>query len=141
MTPEQIALVQHSFRAVVPIKDAAAAIFYRRLFALDPGLEPLFAHSDMADQGRKLMAALSFVVNGLTRAETILPTVQVLARRHVGYGVRDDHYATVGQALIGTLQEGLGGAFTPAVCDAWLAAYTLLSGVMIAAASERPEAA
>ena len=136
MTPEQISLVQESFRSVLPIKDEAAAIFYRRLFAIDPGLQPLFAHTELTDQGRKLMAALTFVVNGLTRPETIVGTAQVLAQRHVGYGVRDEHYASVGQALIETLQECIGNAFTAHVRDAWIAAYTLLSGVMIAAAAE-----
>jgi nitric oxide dioxygenase len=136
MKPSQIALVQDSFRAVLPIREAAAAIFYRRLFAIDPALRALFPQSDMAEQGRKLMTALAFVVNGLTRPETIVGTAEALARRHTGYGVRKEHYASVGQALVETLEEGLGSAFTPAVREAWIAAYALLSGVMIAAASE-----
>jgi hemoglobin-like flavoprotein len=140
MTPQQIETVQQSFRTVVPIKEAAAVIFYRRLFELDPTLQSLFAKTDMARQGAMLMAALGFVVQGLTHAERILPAVRELAVRHVGYGVRDGHYATVGAALLGTLEEGLGDAFTQEVREAWAAAYALLSGVMIAAASERAAA-
>jgi hemoglobin-like flavoprotein len=140
MTPSQIETVQQSFRAVVPIKEAAAAIFYRRLFELDPSLRPLFANADMAAQGAKLMAALAFVVQGLTNAERILPAVRELARRHVGYGVREGHYATVGTALIGTLGEGLGEAFTHETREAWAAAYALLSGVMIEAMAARAAA-
>jgi nitric oxide dioxygenase len=136
MTPDQIRLVQESFRAVVPIRDEAARIFYDRLFALDPALRPLFWHADMSKQGNKLMASLGFVVGGLHRAETILPDVRALARRHVGYGVRDSNYATVGQALIETLETGLGAAFTPEVRDAWSAAYGLLASVMQQAAAE-----
>lgn len=136
MTPDQIRLVQESFREVVPIKDAAAALFYEKLFAIDGSLEALFRETDMKKQGAKLMAALGFVVHGLSRAETMLPAVQDLARRHVGYGVEEQHYATVGQALIETLEAGLGEAFTREVRQAWVAAYGLLAGVMIEAARE-----
>lgn len=133
MTPQQISLVEESFRAVFPIREAAAAIFYRRLFALDPDLRRLFAQTDMNDQGRKLMASLAFVVGGLKNVETIVPAVEALARRHVGYGVTGGHYKTVGTALVETLDEGLGDAFTPHVRQAWIAAYALLSGAMLAA--------
>lgn len=136
MTPDQIKLVQDSFREVVPIKTAAAALFYEKLFAIDGSLKRLFRETDMSKQGAKLMAALGFVVHGLSRAETILPTVQGLARRHVGYGVEERHYPIVGQALIETLEAGLGEAFTAEVRGAWAAAYGLLAGVMIAAARE-----
>jgi hemoglobin-like flavoprotein len=136
MTPDQIHLVQDSFRSVVPIRDAAARIFYDRLFTLDPALRPLFASSDMSRQGNKLMASLGFVVGGLHKPETILPDVRALARRHVGYGVQDSHYATVGQALIETLEIGLGAAFTPQVRDAWICAYALLASVMQQAGAE-----
>ncbi|RWI92156.1 globin family protein [Mesorhizobium sp.] len=136
MTPDQIRLVQDSFREVVPIKEAAAALFYEKLFAIDASLKGLFRATDMSRQGAKLMAALGFVVHGLSRAETNLPAVQDLARRHVGYGVEEHHYPIVGQALIETLEAGLGEAFTPQVREAWQAAYGLLAGVMIAAARE-----
>ncbi|MDG4910578.1 globin family protein [Mesorhizobium sp. WSM4898] len=136
MTPDQIRLVQDSFREVVPIKEAAAALFYEKLFAIDASLKGLFRATDMSRQGAKLMAALGFVVHGLSRAETILPAVQDLARRHVGYGVEEHHYPIVGQALIETLEAGLGEAFTPQVREAWQASYGLLAGVMIAAARE-----
>jgi hemoglobin-like flavoprotein len=136
MTPTQIELVQNSFRSVLPIRDEVAADFYRRLFIIDPALKPLFSHAGTADQGRKLMTALAFVINGLGEPDVIVGPVQTLARRHVGYGVRVEHYASVGQALIKTLEEGLGDAFHSSVRDAWLAAYAALSEIMIAAATE-----
>jgi nitric oxide dioxygenase len=139
MTPTQIALIQDSFRRILPIRDEAAAIFYRRLFIIDPELKPLFSHAEMAGQGRKLMAALAFVVNGLGEPDVIAGPVQALARRHLDYGVRAGHYASVGRALIGTLEEGLGDAFHPPVREAWLAAYGLLSDIMIAVATERAQ--
>ena len=136
MTPDQIKLVQESFREVVPIRETAAALFYEKLFAIDGSLRALFRETDMKKQGAKLMAALGFVVQGLSRAETVLTIVQDLARRHVGYGVEEHHYPIVGQALIDTLEAGLGEAFTPQVREAWAAAYGLLAGVMITAARE-----
>jgi hemoglobin-like flavoprotein len=135
MTPEHIALVQRTFADVLPMADAAAALFYERLFTLDPTLRSLF-HSDMHEQGRKLMAVLQLAVAGLSRLEELVPIVQALGRRHHGYGVRDAHYATVGAALLWTLQEGLGERFTPEVQAAWTSAYTLLADSMRAAAEE-----
>ena len=135
MTPEQIALVQTSFAQVLPIADTAAALFYSRLFELDPALKPMFK-GDMQEQGRKLMTMLRVVVNGLTRLDQLVPAVQELGRRHARYGVQDRHYDTVGAALLATLHAGLGDAFTPEVAAAWAAAYSLLAETMKAAASE-----
>src|SRR5262245_21873099 len=135
MTPEYIALVQPTFADVLPMADAAASLFYERLFTLDPTLRSLF-HSDLHEQGRKLMAVLQLVVAGLSRLEELVPIVQALGQRHRGYGVRDAHYATVGVALLWTLQEGLGERFTPEVQAAWTSAYTLLADTMRAAAKE-----
>ena len=134
MTPEQIALVQTSFAQVVPIADTAATLFYRRLFELDPALRLLFP-SDLTEQGRKLMTMLRVVVTGLSRLETIRPAVEALGRRHVAYGVTEAHYATVGAALLWTLAQGLGEAFTAETAAAWGAAYTLLAETMQAAAA------
>jgi hemoglobin-like flavoprotein len=133
MTPNQIDLVQSSFAKVVPIADVAADLFYARLFEIAPEVKPLF-RGDMREQGRKLMTTLGVVVSGLKNLEAILPAAKVLAVRHVAYGVAAAHYKPVGEALIWTLDKGLGEGFTPAAKEAWLAAYGALSGVMIAEA-------
>jgi len=135
MTPDQIALVRQSFAKVLPIRDAAAALFYDRLFTLDPSTRPMF-RGDLKSQGAKLMAAIGAVVRSLDRIDTMLPTIRDLARRHVGYGVRNEHYAAVGSALLWTLEQGLGADFTPEVRDAWATAYGMLSAAMIEAASD-----
>ncbi len=132
MTPEQITLVQSSFAKVAPIAPEAARLFYDRLFTLAPEVRPLFK-GDMAEQGRKLMAMLGTVVGGLTRLDTIVPAAQRLAERHVAYGARLEHYPVVGAALLDTLALGLGDAFTEDTRAAWVEAYALLSGVMVAA--------
>ena len=133
MTPIQIDLVQSSFAKVAPTSDTAAALFYGRLFEIAPELKLLF-RDDMAEQGRKLMMTLGVVVNGLKNFDAILPAAKALAMRHVGWGVKAADYAPVGEALIWTLDKGLGPDFTAEVKNAWLAAYGALSGVTIAEA-------
>jgi len=135
MTPEQIKLVQDSWAKVVPISETAAELFYGKLFELDPSVRAMFK-GDMKEQGRKLMAILNTAVNALTKLETIVPAVQDMGRRHVDYGVKDEHYDTVGEALIWTLGEGLKDDFTDETKGAWLAVYTLVATTMKEAAAE-----
>ncbi len=135
LTPAQKTLVQESFATIAPIADDAAVLFYRRLFEIDPSLEPMFK-GDMAEQRRKLMQMLAMAVKGLDRLDQLVPAVQELGRRHVGYGVIDEHYNTVGAALLWTLETGLGAAFTPEVKDAWATVYGILASTMQEAAKE-----
>jgi nitric oxide dioxygenase len=129
MNMHQIALVQESFARVKPHSADAAATFYSTLFAQDPSLRSLFK-TPLEQQGEKLMTMLAVAVSGLNRLEAILPAVEALGRRHAGYGVAPDHYATVGSALLATLRGALGDEFTPEVEGAWTTAYTLLAGAM-----------
>lgn len=133
MDTKQVTLVQESFKKVAPIADAAAEIFYARLFELDPDLKKLFK-SDMKEQGKKLMATLGIVIAGLDRPEAIIPAAEKLARKHVDYGVKTEDYTTVGNALLYTLKQGLGEAYTDEVRKAWIAAYKVLADVMKKAA-------
>jgi hemoglobin-like flavoprotein len=140
MTPDHIAVVQERFQKIVPIVDQAAELFYKNLFILDPRLRGLFP-SDMQAQGRKLMHMLGLAVHGLTTPDALIPAVQELGRRHVAYGVEEEHYDVVGKALMLTLEQGLGADFTSQVREAWFATYELLSGVMKQAAYSKAEAA
>jgi nitric oxide dioxygenase len=140
MTPEQIKAIQQSFAKVAPISEQAAGLFYGRLFETDPALKSLF-HGDMKEQGRKLMATLAIVVNNLNDIGAVLPAASALAKRHVGYGVKPAHYTPVGEALLWTLQQGLGAAWTAELATAWSTAYGVLSEYMIAEAYGRSAAA
>ena len=133
MTPTDIDRIRASWAAVEPIADTAAGLFYGRLFELDPAIERLFRRTDMPAQRKVLMQTLTVVVKSLDKLDQIVPAVQALGRRHAGYGVREEHYATVGEALLWTLEQGLGDAFTPDVRSAWTTAYTTLATVMIEA--------
>jgi hemoglobin-like flavoprotein len=127
-------LIRVSFAAVKPIADTAAALFYGRLFDLDPSLRPMFKR-DLEEQGRMLMQVIGVAVASLDRVETLVPVLHDLGRRHGDYGVRDEHYGTVAEALLWTLQTGLGGKFTPDVRDAWVTVYGVLAGTMQAGAA------
>jgi hemoglobin-like flavoprotein len=107
MTPEQVTLVQHTFAELVPAADEAAEAFYGRLFEVAPAVQPLFS-GDMTEQRRKLMASLAVVVRGLSDLPSILPAASALAKRHVGYGAKPEHYPLVGEALLWTLARALG---------------------------------
>lgn len=140
MNPAQIKLVQESFAKVAPISEQAAVIFYDRLFEVAPSVKAMFP-AEMKEQRKKLMATLAVVVNGLGNLESILPAASALAKRHVGYGAKPEHYPVVGGVLLWTLERGLGDAWTPDVAAAWTAAYGTLSGFMISEAYGRAQAA
>jgi hemoglobin-like flavoprotein len=133
MTPQQIQHVRTSFALVAPIADQAAALFYANLFDADPSLRPMF-RSDLGHQGERLMAMIGAAVGLLDQPQRLMPALHALGARHAGYGVREPHYATVGQALIQTLSQGLGDAFTPEVAEAWAAMYGVVSREMHRAA-------
>jgi hemoglobin-like flavoprotein len=133
MNSTQIDLVQESFALVAPIAPVAADLFYTRLFELDPSLSHLFP-ADLTEQKKKLMTMLQVAVASLRKPDQLVPALQNLGRRHGGYGVQDSHYETVGAALIWTLEQGLGSAFTPEVREAWVALYTVVATTMQEAA-------
>jgi hemoglobin-like flavoprotein len=137
MTPEQVKLVQDSFAKVAPIADKAADLFYDRLFVIAPEVRSLFP-DDLSAQKKKLMQMLTTAVTNLHQVEKIVPAVQDLGRRHVGYGVSAKHYEPVGAALLWTLEQGLGPAFTAEVKEAWTVTYTTVADVMKAAAAQVP---
>lgn len=137
VTPEDVSLVQSSWAKVAPISDTAADLFYGKLFELDPTLKALFPE-DMTEQKKKLMQTLAVCVNGLSDLGEIVPAVKALGQRHVGYKVKDEHYETVGTALLWTLGQGLGDDFTPETEAAWTGVYTVLATTMKEAAAEVP---
>src|SRR5215467_10244788 len=140
MNPSQVKLVQESFAKVAPISEKAAVIFYDRLFEVAPSVKAMFP-ADLTEQRKKLMATLAVVVGGLSNLNSILPAASALAKRHVAYGAKPEHYPVVGSALLWTLEKGLGNSWTPEVASAWTAAYSALSDFMITEAYGRPQPA
>src|SRR5688572_19466764 len=141
--PEQVAELRRSWQLVAPMADETTQLFYTRLFELDPSLRTLF-HAEPAVQRRKLMDALTFVVANADRADELRPMLAALGERHVRYGVRAEHYAVVGEALLWTLDQGLGALRTTEARDAWVATYefvaTAMRGVPVAHGEEAQHA-
>ena len=135
LSTDDIALIRASFARVVPIQDAAADLFYDRLFAVSPKLRELFP-ADLREQKRKLIQMIATAVGGLNDLDKLVPAVKGLGARHSGYGVTATHYKIVGEALLWTLERGLGDDFTPEVRSAWAKVYRVLSTTMQAGAAE-----
>jgi|SRR6185312_11994415 nitric oxide dioxygenase len=138
MTPEQVQLVRLSFTKIMAVKMDAARCFYDRLFAIAPEVRPMFSN-DIESQARKLMDTLAIAIGSLRDPSLLNRVLDGLAARHVGYGVRDEHYTKVGEALIWTLEKSLGDDFTPQVKSAWTSLYAAIATQMRGAA--RPKAA
>ena len=134
MNDHTIALVRESFDLVEPIAPQAAALFYRNLFDADPSLQRLFK-GDMAVQGSRLMQMIALAVAQLDNPDVLMPALRGLGQRHAGYGVRDADYDSVGAALLKTLSQGIGVAFTPEVEEAWTEVYGEVAGTMKEAAA------
>ena len=130
MTPDQIKRVQKSFEKVEKISDTAAELFYGKLFEIAPEVQPLFK-GDMKEQGKKLMTMIGIAVKGLTNLEALVPAVQQLGERHKGYGVKPEHFTVVGEALLWTLEQGLGDDWNEDLKTAWATTYGVLADTMI----------
>ena len=137
MTPEGERLVRETFPMLERASVEAARVFYQRLFTLDPAARALFDGVDMEAQGRKFVAMLGSIVRSLDRAPRLVADVAALGRRHAGYGAGAEHFASVGAALVWTVQVMLGPACTPEVRTAWTEAYSLIAAVMRRAAESR----
>jgi nitric oxide dioxygenase len=135
MSPDQLELVRLSFAAAAPHADELTAVFYRRLFTTAPEARTLFP-DDLSEQRKKLAAALATIVEATARPDQLVPYLQRLGRRHVGYGAVAEHYPVVADTLKATLAELLGPAWSPSLDDAWSAALDLVSTVMLQGAAE-----
>ena len=136
MLPEQLDLVETSFAVFYPSAlEAFAVHFYDNLFALEPDLRARFP-SDMREQRLKLMTMLNIAVNGLRHPTSLTPILANLGQLHNRMGVGGMHYQTMGAALQTTLQQHLGARYTPAIANAWMAAYTAITRMMEAELAE-----
>ena len=130
ITPAQVELVQSSFQHVLPIADVAGMLFYERIFTLAPEARALFG-DDIALQASRTMAAVKTAVDGLGDIDHVAPFLVRLGARHVRYGVQPEHFALVGEALLWTLEQGLGEAYTPDVHEAWTATFGVIARAML----------
>jgi len=126
-----VVLLRESFNLVAPDKEKFAEAFYERLFTTFPHTRQLFAKADMKQQQAALMSAIALVVAGVEKGDNLAPVLRALGERHEKYGVKPEHYALVGQALLETFGAFLGPQWTSAYLDTWTQAYTVVSQGMI----------
>ena len=131
MNSTDIALVQDSFRRVIPIADEVASLFYARIFELDPHLRDRFS-GDMAEQGRKLVGLIAVAVAHLEQPAAIVAPFHDLGPANLREAVKANHCSKVETALLWTLEKRLGPKFTPQVRAAWKAAFTLVCHTVLA---------
>ena len=132
MTSEQIAQVKDSWRQAAATTPPVAELFYAKLSEIDPALKALFLNDSQAQQ-KKFSDTLSVIVEHLDNPVALVPKIHELGVSHAGYGVKDEHYAMVEQALIGALKQSLGGEFDAATEQAWTLAYRALADGMTSA--------
>ena len=127
----QVELLESSFELVKPRANDFVNSFYNHLFSDYPAAKPLFAHSNMSEQGNKLLASLVFVVENLKKPGALTEALKGLGARHVKYGALPEHYPLVGNTLLKTFEEYLGDAWTPQTKQAWVDAYGVITEVML----------
>jgi hemoglobin-like flavoprotein len=135
MSPSQVHLIRKSFSELQRHQHVSALVFYRRLFELDPSLRSLFK-GDIEEQSRKLLDMLAALISMLESPLGLELALREMGSRHAGYGVKDAHYATVGQALLDMLADTLGKGFTPEVREAWTTLYGAVAATMKAGANQ-----
>ena len=135
LTDQNITDIRASWTALSMDPDSLTQTFYAELFRLAPEVKPLFGHSDMRSQRRKLAAAIGTVVHHADNLAPVVPVLHEMGSRHVRYGATEAHYDVVGQALIHAIGTVLGASFTDAVRDAWVLAYTAVASTMLAGAA------
>ena len=129
MTREEINLVRTSWVNLTAISDQAADMFYRRLFEVYPEVRPLFK-GEIDEQGEKLMRMIGKAVAALDDLEPLDRVIKMMGARHSGYGVKDEDYEKLRDAMFWTLEQGLGDGFTPATRAAWASVYEDLADMM-----------
>lgn len=130
MTPDDIALVRASWARLQPQTDAVAIALYQRMFAEHPEVRPLFK-GEMDEQAHKLMRMINRAVTALDDLEPLDRVIKMMGARHSGYGVEDEDYPKLRDALIATLAEQLGDSFTADTRVAWIKVYDELADMMI----------
>jgi hemoglobin-like flavoprotein len=138
-TELQVELLEASFAKIKPQADDFVTSFYENLFTDYPAAQPLFAHTDMKEQGKKLLASLVFVVENLRKPGQLSEALKGLGARHVKYGALPEHYPLVGNTILKTFGQYLGADWTEETKQAWVNAYGLITQVMLEGADYNSE--
>ena len=134
MNNRTILTVKSSWSDVIANSEDVGLLFYRKLFELDPALRPMFS-DDIASQARKLMNMLTLLMSRVQQLEDLNAEIASLSRRHTQYGTKPEHYHTVRQALLWTLEQELQDRWDAEIREAWTEVYNLVANAMLRATS------
>ncbi len=134
-----VELLESSFDKVKPRGMEFVSSFYDNLLTAHPEAKPLFAHTSMKDQQKKLLDSLVLVIENVRTPDALVNPLRGLGARHVNYGALPEHYPMVGGALLRTFETYLGPDWTPDVKDAWVEAYQTITQIMLDGADYPPE--
>ncbi|TLV02206.1 globin domain-containing protein [Dyadobacter luticola] len=134
MTSRKILIIKTTWSYAIGLPEMTGELFYERLFELDPSLQAMFP-PDMEQQNRKLIDMITYMVSHLQAMENVQRDIDAMAARHAGYGVRPEHYKTVGDALKWVLEQRLGDQWDEETREAWTELYDIWSTSMIRAAA------
>jgi hemoglobin-like flavoprotein len=133
--------LETSFDLVAPRGDELMDVFYARLFAAAPAVEPLFAGTDLRRQKTMLLGALVLLRKSLRNLDAIAPTLRDLGAKHVAYGAEPEHYPVVGEVLLASMAELAGPSWTSEYQEAWTEAFGIVAAAMLEGAAAELEAA
>lgn len=135
----EVQLLEESFEQIKPKADDFVNSFYDNLFGDYPAAQPLFSHTDMSAQKKKLLDSLVLVIQNLRKPDVLSAALKGLGARHVKYGALPEHYPLVGNSLLKTFGQYLGDDWTPEVKQAWVDAYGAITELMLEGADYTAE--
>ena len=138
--PNHVEEVEKSWAKVAALGvENVGVLLFKNIFAVAPEALELFSFKNEPDlynspklkaHGANVVSTVGKAVAGLRELEALVPVLAALGERHVGYGILEPHYDVVGKALVMTLEQGLGDAFTPEVKEAWTLVYGVVATTM-----------
>jgi methyl-accepting chemotaxis protein len=131
-----VELLEKTFSELAPSGEKLTERFYEELFERYPDVIPLFEHVDLAQQQKKLLAAIKLVINNLRNPETLATALKQLGAKHKIYGAEEAHYQAVASTLLDVMQELAGDLWTDEVQQAWSDALDTVSKIMLSTYSE-----
>lgn len=129
MTQINSEIIRDSFEVIRPNSSDFSKQFYNRLFDQYPSVRPLFP-SEMEPQEKKLIEALSLVIQNVDNLENMSTPLRLLGERHTMYGTTLEHYDAVGSCLIWTLKQVLKNNWSIEAELAWTALYSNIVRLM-----------
>ncbi|MDJ0718387.1 MAG: globin family protein [Prochloraceae cyanobacterium] len=127
----KVELLDNSFNLIRPRIEEFVTSFYENLFSAHPEFKVFFMKTDMVEQKKMLIGALTLALKNIHKPELIATTLKRLGARHVKYGAEADYYPSFCDALLITLEDYLDSHWTEEMKQAWIDAYNAITQLML----------